>query len=87
MLRMSTMISLAAVALVATPMVVGAASTASPSEPIRQAAASVEVAAATVPAQAIAAPAATTTSPCTRKVKVVYAGYGEARSSCAETPR
>jgi hypothetical protein len=75
MTRTSTIVTLALLSSVLTPVVVKATGT-DKSAPAQQA--KVEMAAATTPAAA-AEPA------CARKVKVVYAGYGEAHAAACTT--
>jgi hypothetical protein len=76
MTRTSTIVTLALLSSVLTPVVVKATGTESSAPPQQ---AKVEVVAVTTPAPA-AEPS------CARKVKVVYAGYGEAHAAaCATT--
>jgi hypothetical protein len=78
MTRTPTIVTLALVSSLLTPVVVKATGVAETAAPAQQA--KVEMAAVTTPAPAAAEPA------CTRKVKVVYAGYGEAHAAaCATT--
>jgi hypothetical protein len=79
MIRTSTIATLAVLSSILTPVVVKATDGAqSRSAPVQQA--KVETAAMTTPASSAQEPA------CTRKVKVVYAGYGEGRgAACAAT--
>ena len=82
MTRTSTIVTIALLSSILTPVVVKATGTSEKSAAVREA--KVETAlvqpatAATTPATAAAEPA------CARKVKVVYAGYGEAHAAaCA----
>ena len=77
MTRTPTIVTLALLSSLLTPVVVKATGIAETAAPAQQA--KVEMAAVTTPAPA-AEPA------CTRKVKVVYAGYGEVHAAaCATT--
>jgi hypothetical protein len=79
MTRTTTIVTLAILSSILTPVVVSATGTtqkAATPEPQAR----IETAAATTPAPAAETPA------CTRRVKVVYAGYGEAHAAaCAAT--
>jgi hypothetical protein len=76
MTRTTTIVTLALLSSVLTPVVVKATGTES-SAPAQQA--KVEVVAVTTPAPAASEPS------CARKVKVVYAGYGEAHAATCDT--
>ena len=79
MTRTSTIVTIAILSSILTPVVVKATAT-RPEAPAPVQAVKVEVAAVTAPASVAAEPA------CTRRVKVVYAGYGEAHAAaCAAT--
>jgi hypothetical protein len=78
MTRTPTIVTLALLSSLLTPVVVKATGIAETTAPAQQA--KVEMAAVTTSAPVAAEPS------CTRKVKVVYAGYGEAHAAaCANT--
>lgn len=78
MSRSAMFLTIALVSSVATPLVVRAASSTSPSAPVAVAATSTAI----VTPAAAEVPAAT----CARKVRVVYQGFGPAPDTCV-TPR
>ena len=82
MTRTSTIVTLAILSSVLTPVVVKATSMAERPAAARQA---------TIETAAVATPASAQEPACTRRVKVVYAGYGEAHAAAcpvtAETRR
>jgi hypothetical protein len=87
MTRTSTVLILALMSSILTPVVVSAtgAQADKPAAPVQQIA-QVQLAQAetAVPSVATAVVAAPETPTCTRRIKVVYAGYGEARAdACA----
>jgi hypothetical protein len=80
MTRTSTIVTLAILSSVLTPVVVKATGMAETPAAARQA---------TVETAAVAAPASSAQEPaCMRRVKVVYAGYGEAHAvACTTAPQ
>jgi hypothetical protein len=84
MTRTSTVLILALLSSILTPVVVSAtgAKADKPTAPVQQ----IAQAETAVPSVAAAIVAAPETPTCTRRIKVVYAGYGEARAdACAAT--